>query len=362
MIVFPSEGSDSGTICRTMARYRPFPGKREVLARVLLWSGVPSILSSLPPRDQLIVLNYHRIGNPDDDLFDPGVFSATQDEFNDQIAYLKRRVLPVTLEEALSFVEGTNKETSRRSRVLITFDDGYLDNYTLAFPILRSHGVQGVFFLATSMVGSAHVPWWDHIAYLVKTAQSHKFNLRYPAELIVDVDHDGLTASLRAILKLYKRPENSDPARFVQELAEETQGKAPPATLRRFLNWDEAREMIAGGMAIGSHTHSHHVLSQLDSVRQLEELTKSRSILNNRIGAQINVLAYPVGARTSFTDQTRRMAREAGYRAAFSFYGGTNIRGKISPYDVTRIGVDGQCWERFKVQIATCRSTGNFWP
>ncbi len=338
------------------------PGKRELLARGLFWSGISFTLSQLPAKDSLLILNYHRIGNPDDDLFDPGVFSTTADQFNDQMSYLKRYVSLVTLEEALSFIDGTTNANSRRCRVLITFDDGYLDNYEVAYPILRSHSIQGVFFLTTSMVGTCHVPWWDHIAYLVKTARSRRFSLRYPAGLDVDIDKNGLTASLRAILNLYKRPDNADPARFIGELTEEAKGEDPPGTLRRFLNWDEAREMTRNGMAVGSHTHSHNLLSQLEPDQQYEELSKSRAILKEQIGIEANVLAYPVGAKTSFTNQTKQAARGAGYRAAFSFYGGTNMKGKTSPYDVARMGIFDQSWSRFRVQSAVCRSTGSFWP
>ena len=339
-----------------------FGGKRELLARGLLWSGASFLLSKLPARNSLFVLNYHRIGNPDDDLFDPGVFEATADQLNDQISYLKRYVSLVTLEEALGFIEGTIQEKARRCRLLITFDDGYLDNYEIAYPILRSHGAQGVFFLVTSMVGSCQVPWWDQIAYLVKTARRRRFSLRYPAELVVDLEENGLTESLRAILRLYKQPENSDPARFIREIAEGAKGEDLPGTLRRFLNWDEAREMRKGGMAIGSHTHSHHVLSQLEPDRQYEELSKSRAILKEQLGVEADVLAYPVGGRSSFTDQTQMIAREAGYRAAFSYYGGTNLPGNTSPYDVNRIAMGGQSWSRFRVQTAFCKSTGNYWP
>jgi peptidoglycan/xylan/chitin deacetylase (PgdA/CDA1 family) len=341
---------------------RSFGGKREWLARGLLWSGASFLLSQLPARDSLLVLNYHRIGNADDDLFDPGVFSAAAEEFSDQISYLKRRVSPVTLEEALAFIDGTLKEKTRRCRVLITFDDGYLDNYTVAYPILRSHDVQGVFFLATGTVGSSQVPWWDQIAYLVKTARRRAFSLRYPAGLTVDIDRNGLVESLQAILKLYKRPENGDSARFIRELAEEARGEDPPATLRRFLSWDEAREMIRGGMAIGSHTHSHHVLSQLEPARQLEELSQSRAILKEQLGIEADALAYPVGRKVSFTGQTQMLVRDAGYRAAFSSYGGTNTQGKTSPYDVKRTKMLGQSWSRFRVRTAVCRSTGSYWP
>src|SRR5438445_12324087 len=111
-----------------------FGGKRELVARALDWSGTAGILSRYPARDSLLVLNYHRIGNADDDLYDPGVFSATADALNDQVEYLKRRVSLITLEEALAFIGGA-KEKTRRCRVLLTFDDGYLDNFQLAFPI-----------------------------------------------------------------------------------------------------------------------------------------------------------------------------------------------------------------------------------
>lgn len=120
--------------------------------------------------------------------------------------------------------------------------------------------------------------------------------------------------------------------------------------------------MTGGGMAIGSHTHSHTVLSQLDPERQYEELSKSRAIIKKHLGADADTIAYPVGVRTSFTGQTQKLAREAGYRAAFSFYGGTNLRGITNPYDVNRVAIGGQSWSRFRVQTSVCRFTGSYWP
>lgn len=337
-------------------------GKRELLARGLLWSGISSLLSQLPARDSLLVLSYHRIGNPDEDLFDPGVFSASADQFDRQISHLKSRASLVTLEEALAFVDGTDKAKSHGCRVLITFDDGYLDNYEIAFPVLRSHGVQGVFFLATGMVGSCQLPWWDKIAYLVKTARTRRFTLNYPSSLAVDIEQNGLPKSLEAVLRLYKLPENSDPARFIQELTEAAKGEELPGTLRRFLNWDEAREMTRAGMAIGSHAHSHQVLSQLEPGRQYEELSASRGILKEQLGVEADVLAYPVGHKASFSEETQRIARAVGYRAAFSHHGGRNLPGKTTPYDVKRTKVVNQSWTRFRVQTEVCRPTSFFWP
>lgn len=337
-------------------------GKRELVARTLFWTGAASLLGHFPARDSLLVLNYHRIGNPDEDPFDPGVFSASGDQLSEQVSYLKRHASLVTLEEALAFVDGTLKEKTRRCRVLITFDDGYLDNYQLAFPILRSHGAQGVFFLATSLVGSCAVPWWDRIAFAIKTARRRRFSLHYPAELAVDLDANGVAKSLRDVLSLYKEPGNADPERFLRELEEVAEGDNIAGTLRRFLNWGEAREMIAGGMAIGSHTHSHTVLAQLGPEQQRNDLAQSRALLKEHLGIQADALAYPIGARNSFSDQTQQFARESGYRAAFSFHGGTNLAGMAQPYDIKRVGVGGQSRRRFQAQAAVCRCTGSHWP
>jgi Polysaccharide deacetylase len=175
-----------------MASNPSYRGKHEWVRHTFHWSGASFLASKLPARDSLPVLNYHRIGNPDEDLFDPGVFSATAEEFDAQIAYLKKNVSLVIIEEALAYIDGTEKEKARRCRVLITFDDGYLDNYEIAQPILRSHGVQGVFFLVTSMVGTHHVPWRDHISYLVKTGKRRRFTLCYPGQLEFDIEHHNL--------------------------------------------------------------------------------------------------------------------------------------------------------------------------
>ncbi len=339
-----------------------FVRKRELLARGMFWSGTSFLFSQLPARNSLLVLNYHRIGNPDDDPFDPSVFSATAEQFNDQIAYLKRKLLLITPDEALAFIEGREEERTSRCRVLVTFDDGYLDNYEIAFPILRSHGAQAVFFLVTSMVGSCHLPWWDRIAYLMKTARKRRFSLSYPGELAVDIDKNGLPESLSAVLKFYKQPDNSDPERFIRELAETSMGEEPPKAMRRFLNWDEAREMSKAGMEIGAHTHSHHVLSQLEPERQHEELSLPRRILKEQLGIEARVLAYPFGHKGSYTEQTEGIAKELGYRAAYSHHGGTNLQGTTSSFDVKRDKILGQSWTRFQVQTCVCRFTGSYWP
>jgi peptidoglycan/xylan/chitin deacetylase (PgdA/CDA1 family) len=346
-----------------MIRNGQITGERERLARIMLRSGFASALSLMPAKDSLLVLTYHRVGDELSDPWDPAIFSATADEFDEQVSYLKRKHALVTLDEALAFVDGTEKDKSSRCRVLITFDDGYLDNYTIAFPILKSHGAQGVFFLCSNIVGSGHVPWWDHIAYLVKSGTKKRFSLSFPSPLDVDIEKNGLGESLRKILDLYKTPENIDLDRFIRELKEAVDGKDLPADSRRFLTWDEAREMLAGGMAIGAHTHSHPMLSKLTEDEQRRELGQSRAIISEKLGINVDSFAYPFGSPTAFTKATEKIAEETGFRGAFSYYGNmTNQRGSLERFNLKRVTVGSQSWTRMKVQTEICRVSGIFWP
>ena len=341
----------------------PPKDKRELLARGLYRSGAVSVLASLPPRDSLMVLTYHRVGDAGSDPWDPCVISAAPDEFDSQISYLKRICSLVTLEEALAFIDGVDKSKSRRCRVLLTFDDGYLDNYQLAYPVLRSHGVQGLFFLCSNLVGSAFIPWWDNVAYLVKSGVRRQFSLRYPKNLDVNIDLNGLNESLRRINDLFKTSESTDPARFLTEIKEAVGGHEPPAGDRRYLSWDEAREMLAGGMAFGAHTQNHPMLSKLSPQDQFTEISQSRAAIANQLGVNIETMAYPFGIRAAFTPETERLAEQAGYRAAFSYYGNeTNRKGAIERYNVKRVPVGSQSSIRLRVQTGIGRLTGSFWP
>lgn len=290
-------------------------------------------------RRLLMILNYHRIGDSTRTPYDPGVFSATAEEFDAQITYLKRRYHITTLEEVRHIAHGGNVS---ETLVLITFDDGYLDNYTLALPILRKHNVQGTFFLPTSFIGTGKLPWWDIIAFIVKQSQKKVIQLRFPEPATFVLEREGLSQVIKQILQLYKRPSMRESERFISELESSCESSRPQAeSARCFLNWEEAREMQRAGMAFGSHTHTHEILAKLSPDQQLQELRQSREILESQLKVPIDTLSFPVGQKDTFSPETVRILDSTGYRAAFSFYGGLNLPGKFSPFDIRRYGVDG---------------------
>ncbi|HEY4008870.1 MAG TPA: polysaccharide deacetylase family protein [Acidobacteriaceae bacterium] len=294
--------------------------------------GITRLIEFAGSKPGILVINHHRIGNPGSSRFDRGVFSATVEQLDRQIAYLKRRFPIVAGEELLAL--GTSGKPLKRMHVAVTFDDGYLDNYTNTFDVLRHHGCAATFFLVPTYVGTNTVPWWDAIAYLVRNSPHSALTLDIPVPLTVPLEGDRERAIL-AVLRHYKRADNIRQDEFLNHL-QAAAGCEIPHPGRRFLDWNEANEMQAAGMVIGSHTFSHRILSQLSEEQQRQELTQSRSILEQHMQRPVLTLAYPVGSTTAFTPSTERLSADAGYKLCFSFYGGVNIPDRFRPTNLLR--------------------------
>jgi len=311
--------------------------RRDMATSVATRLGMLNVLERLPSRPSLVILTYHRIMRPEDSKYDPNVIEATPDQFDEQLAMLKRRFDVVDPEEMVELVDKPSK--LRHLRVGITFDDGYIDNYEIAFPLLKKNGLKALFFLATSFVGSRHLTWWDRIAWMVRHTKRSTLRLRsYPTDIAFDARAPEL--AIRRVLGLYKKGKGGVEG-FLEELEEATSVAAPVEAERpEFLSWEQAREMQAAGMAIGSHTHRHLILAQLPAAEQLDECVIARKALLENDCAFADCIAYPVGGRTSFDAATRTAAESAGYRFGFSNFGGVNHRGEIDRFNIRRLALD----------------------
>jgi len=308
------------------------------MASLALRLGLTPLLERIPRRPGILVINYHRIGDALDDPYDPGVFEATAEEFDAQMASLKKSYALTELAEVQELAE--KPERLRHALALVTFDDGYRDNYEVAFPILRAHGIRAAFFLATAFVGARRLPWWDQVGYMVRRTEERVLRVRHPREVSIDLAETTVPEAIETLLRLYKRPETTDPARLISEVEEACRVTRPVASPEQlFMTWDDARGLLAGGMDIGSHTHSHEIMSRLSREQQLEECRVSREILRRNLSRDVDALAVPVGSRCSFSAMTEECLRESGYRTAFSYYGGVNTARSLRPLDVTRVSV-----------------------
>lgn len=321
------------------------------------------VLERFATRPALVVLLYHRIARPEECVYDRAVIEATPDQFDDQMQMLRRRHSVVDPEELVDLVLRPRSLT--RLRVAVTFDDGYRDNYTVAFPILRSHGLKALFFLPTRFVGGLELTWWDRIAYAIRRTKRAEIAIDFPKATTVRIDPHDRDAAIGTVLRIFKREGgHTDERRFLEMLERACDVSLPDKSDdRQFFSWEEALEMEKAGMGIGSHTHSHRILAGLPGGEQQSECAKSLAELKERKFRVADYLAYPVGSRETFTDETKRVARDSGYRLGFSNYGGINLPGQIDPFDVKRIGMSlTENASQLRFRIAASATVGrNVW-
>ena len=202
-------------------------------------------------KSPISVLTYHRI---DDDPADVNAVSPAN--FERQMAYLKRHYRVITVAELLTILErGHNTERA----VVVTFDDGYRDNYCHALPILKKHDITACFFIATGFIGTKRA---------------------FP--------HD------------------------IKRL-----GRGVPA-----MDWHQVGQLRANKMEIGSHTVNHVRLSECEMTTLSRELSESRSLLENASGGDVEFFAFPFGKPADCPDTVLDALRSAGYRCNFSSCGG----------------------------------------
>lgn len=318
----------------------------EGLARI----GAIGMLESLPRKPQLMVLNYHRIGDSAMTDLDPGVFSTDSDGLDEQIKALRRRFTFISPLEALDVIEG--KVTPKEPLLLLTFDDGYRDNLTQAYPVLASHGLKAIFFVVTSYLESPQIPWWDRMAGLVRAIALTKTSsiITLPDSKSLEITSYNLKSSIRQVLEHYKASSPSDQLTLesvLQRFAGAASDTAKPvdgfeegrfvvSDMNLMMTWEDVKSLHSSGMTIGAHSHTHRILSSLDKVSLHDEICSSKRILEDYLTSPVDFLAYPDGKRETFNSETMREAQEAGFRSAFAFYGGTNLAGEIRPFDIRR--------------------------
>ena len=318
-------------------------GKRDLLANVLHGSGANSVLARAPLWNGLTVVNYHRIGEPGNTWFDPGLYSATPEQFAAQVRFLTQNF------DVIGVNELANWEQRRGRFVMITFDDGYLDNYEAAYPILRAFGATGVFFLTSGFLDDRRLAWWDEISWMVQTSRLKRLAANPWTISELNLPDGNRQSVLDRLLRIYKSLPGRRTAEFLSFLADALGTGRHPGDSAVWMDWAHVREMHAHGMQFGGHTVAHPVLANLPRAEQEQEVRECRSRIEAELGRPIRAFSYPVGQRDSFNATTQSCLREAGYEWSFSYYGGFNRPGQVNRFDLRRVAIESHTsWAMFR--------------
>jgi peptidoglycan/xylan/chitin deacetylase (PgdA/CDA1 family) len=311
--------------------------KKVIATRLLCQSGLRSLLGRAIQWSGVLVLNYHRVGNGNESPFDRGLWSADAEGFTDQIRFCSSQLDLITPDDIPRVVDN-----GRGRYALITFDDGYRDNYEIAFPILKAEGVPATFFIATGFVDEPRVPWWDEIAWMVRTSRLDRVELSAWVPAPVSFDEPDREEAVRTFLRAYKAMPAESTDRYLDALAEATRSGRCGAEAGRslWMDWEMLREMRAAGMTVAGHTVTHPILARAPIERQRQEILGCGARLAEELSEPMRYFSYPIGKPNSFDSVTQDCLREAGVRYAFSYYGGFRRFGDWNNYDVRRVAVE----------------------
>jgi peptidoglycan/xylan/chitin deacetylase (PgdA/CDA1 family) len=311
--------------------------KRSLLARALDLTGCGRMLRAASTWDGVLILNYHRIGDRQHSLLDRNLWSATDEDFDLQIATITKNFQVVGLNDLESVLQ------HRRGRfVMVTFDDGYRDNYTNAFPILQRHGVPATFFITTGFLDVPKVPWWDEIAWIVRSSSMSALAANWWTTTAVTFDEPDREVAINRLLSVYKGLSGSLTEDYLEFLADELgTGRCPAQVARElWMTWDMIREMKQNGMTFGGHTVTHPILANLTAEQQDQEVGMCRQRLVEELGEPIAAFSYPIGGPLSFNDQTRAALVRHGFKWAFTYQGGYCHHGHADHLAMPRTAIE----------------------
>jgi peptidoglycan/xylan/chitin deacetylase (PgdA/CDA1 family) len=275
---------------------------------------------------------YHQVG---DHRIDPWALRVHRENFNEQMRVLCQLTTPLSL--------GDLPDTQSRRRLarpasIVTFDDGYADNLTIARPILERHDVPATIFVTTGAVEADRELWWDELAQIILHAGE------LPTHLGMQIGGDVLDSDLGEAATyqagdetgwegtVYDNEPNSRLGLYLTlwERLQPLDAQVRTAALDQLAQWASHETVIReshrvmtpeeldvvsrdGLVEIGAHTVTHPLLPDLPTSKQLHEIAASKAWLETLLEREISSFSYPFGAHSA---DTVAGARQAGLRCA----------------------------------------------
>jgi peptidoglycan/xylan/chitin deacetylase (PgdA/CDA1 family) len=300
--------------------------------RALVESGAVRVASGLTAKGVAILMYHSVVDDPDAHREILGGIGHSTSVFEQQVELLAREFHPISLEEAMLFVQGQG-DVARRS-VVVTFDDGYADNYQVAMPVLNRVGVPATFYITVDCVEQKKLPWPSRLRFAL-------FTTRHAAWL----DPDGQSWSLQESVLRSKAFDRA--SEYCSQLAgiEQDQFVASTecqlhSTLAQgplMMTWDEVRATVKQGHIIGSHSLSHPNMAHINEDALQRELTESKKILERELGVPVVHFSYPCPAlQPHWSERTVQMSQQSGYQTAVTTNGGL-ARRNDNPLQLKRI-------------------------
>ena len=318
---------------------QPVAGKARVAGvakRVLYHSGLLALARRLRQRDRAVILRYHAITDGGDVPYAAPDICLPVQALRLQMAFVRRAYRPVRWDELTQALR-THGPLPPRA-LAVTFDDGYADNYHLAFPVLRALGIPATIYVATGGVSDGEPFWVAAVRVLALRARGE---IRIPGLAPVAAASNGDPAPVVKTIVRALVPLDTAERRDRLMAAASGAGVDLRAELAgTMLTWAQVRELAAGGWTIGAHTVTHGNVGLMAPDEAEREIVASRDSLAEASGAPVVDFCYPNtgGRHRYYSEEVAATLRRHGFVSG-AISGSSGIGRDVDPFFIPRLGV-----------------------
>ncbi len=326
-------------------------------------NSIYQLIQNLEPKKNVNILMYHGFI---DQMFSQGFANYHGkhlhiNKFREQMAHLKKYFHVISLRHLLAFYH--HQESIPERSVIITIDDGYQSNYTLAYPILKEYALPATIFIATDFVDQKEFLWVDRVEYALITTKKKDLKLTIESK---EFQYSLSDSSQRKfadedIKSRLKRFSSSTRNMIVQELENQldTQLTNQSKDIEMYvpLEWTQIAEMIHSGLiTIGSHGSSHTIATSFAENDFRADLQKSRERIKEMTRTKCELFSYPNGGAEDFNHVTRKIVQEQSFDFALTTMIGAN-HSTSDVYELKRLNIhnEGDLTGFIRTLSSTCR-------
>lgn len=263
-------------------------------------------------KNYINVLLYHRVCDLDNDFWK---LAVSPEHFEIQMKYIKENYNIIKFEDDWSRVD--------RKSIVITFDDGYIDNYRYAIPILKKYNIPATFFVSTDNIDTRDEFWWDELSNMVYYTNKLPRNIVYKEQLLFFDTQENKKISCLKIRKILLDMDSKTRIKELDNLHNIFGFMRRESDLSRTMNSKEIQELSKMDIfTIGAHTKAHCRLSGLTRDQQFEEIYGSKNVLEEIIQKEINIFSYPFGNGQDYSSETVDIVKNCGFKKACVVQGG----------------------------------------
>jgi len=287
-------------------------------------------------RKRVIILMYHRFSQK------PEPFKIQQSVFENQIKFLEKKYNFISLKHYSEVLNG-KRDDLPNNPLIITIDDGYQDNYIVAFPILKKYSLPATIFITTNFINNKSWLWFDKLKYILKYTKKHEFQFLLGGnenKFIINNPNTKHNAQLE-IFSYCKRLTVAELSFLLEQLSKTLNIIVPasPSDGYQPLTWSQIQEMQSNNIDFGAHTCSHPILSRLSHDELYYEIISSKKQIESKLGNEVYSFCYPVGQKEDINQEVVEITQKAGYSCAVTAMPGSNYPIHANKFLLNRISI-----------------------